>query len=240
MLYEQACADGTTDTYSREYLNFPIDESISFFKRADFLPRTEDDKRTKLNYYVAVDLAISEEETADYSVFLVAGVDENKMLHVVDVIRERLDGRDIVETMLHLQRTYNPVAMGIEDMQVSKSIGPFLNEAMIKQNTYISLYKLKHGGKDKLTRARSIQARMRAHGVKFDKDADWFFSFEQECLTFPRGKNDDQVDAFAYVGLMLEWLIEAPTIQEEEEEEYQIELERSGWNNQGRSAITGY
>jgi hypothetical protein len=96
MLYEQACADGTTDTYSREYLNFPIDESISFFKRADFLPRTEDDKRTKLNYYVAVDLAISEEETADYSVFLVAGVDENKMLHVVDVIRERLDGRDIV------------------------------------------------------------------------------------------------------------------------------------------------
>jgi predicted phage terminase large subunit-like protein len=239
-LYEQAVKDGVTDGYSREYLNFPIDESVSFFKRADFLPRNEEDKQKKLNYYVAVDLAISEEETADYSVFIVAGVDEDKMLHVVDVIRERLDGRDIVDTMLHLQRTYHPHAMGIEDMQVSKSIGPFLNEAMVKQNTYISLHKLKHGNKDKVTRARSIQARMRAHGVKFDKDADWFFPFEQELLTFPRGKNDDQVDAFAYIGLMLEWLVEAPTARESEEEEYQLELERSGFNRQGKSAVTGY
>jgi phage terminase large subunit-like protein len=84
-----------------------------------------------INYYIAVDLAISEEESADYSVFVVAGVDENKMLHIVDVIRERIDGRDIVDTLIALQRTYNPVAVGVEDMQVSKSIGPFLNETMV-------------------------------------------------------------------------------------------------------------
>jgi predicted phage terminase large subunit-like protein len=240
VLFEQAKSDGTTDTYSREYLNYPIDETVSFFKRADFLPRTEEDKQKKLNYYVAVDLAISEEQTADYSVFVVAGVDEDKLLHVVDVIRERLDGREIVDTMMFLQRNYNPHAMGIEDMQVSKSIGPFLNESMVASGTYISLHRLKHGGKDKVTRARSIQARMRAHGVKFDKDADWFFPFEQELLTFPRGKNDDQVDAFAYLGLMLEWLVEAPTAQEEEEEEYHSERERSGMNTQGRSPVTGY
>jgi predicted phage terminase large subunit-like protein len=239
-LYEQAKNDGTTDSYSREYLNYPIDESISFFKRADFLPRTEEDKKLKLNHYVAVDLAISEEETADYSVFVVAGVDENKMLHVVDVVRERLDGRDIVDTLISLQRTYDPVAMGVEDMQVTKSIGPFLNETMVKTGTFITLHRLKHGGKDKVTRARSIQARTRAHGVKFDKDADWFYPFEQELLSFPRGKNDDQVDAFAYLGLMLEWLVEAPTQAEEDQEEYQLELEQSGMNKQGRSKVTGY
>lgn len=239
-LFEQAVADGTTDSYSREYLNYPIDESISFFKRADFIPRTEDDKKVKLNHYIAIDLAISQEESADYSAFVVAGVDENKILHIVDVIRERLDGRDIVDTMLHLQRTYEPLAMGVEDMQVSKSIGPFLREAMIKQNTYISLHQLKHGGKDKLTRARSIQARMRAHGVKFDKSADWFFAFEQELLTFPRGKNDDQVDAFAYLGLMLEWLVEAPTAREEEEDNYRYDMARSGMDQLGKSKVTGY
>lgn len=240
ILYEQHVSEGTTDTYSREYLNYPIDESVSFFKRADFLPRTEEDKKYRLNYYIAVDLAISESETADYSVFVVAGVDENKMLHIVDVIRERLDGRDIVDTLLHLQRAYNPFAVGIEDMQVSKSIGPFLNEAMVRQNTFLSVIKLKHGGKDKLTRARSIQARMRAHSVKFDKEADWFFPFEQELLTFPRGKNDDQVDAFAYIGLMLDMLIEASTDKEEADAEYYEDMERSGLNHQGRSAITGY
>jgi predicted phage terminase large subunit-like protein len=239
-LYEEALRKGMTDTYSREYLNYPIDESVSFFKRQDFLARNEQDKEKRLNHYIAVDLAISEEEKADYSVFVVAGVDEDKMLHIVDVIRERLDGREIVDTLIHLQRTYNPSAMGIEDMQVSKSIGPFLNESMIKQNTFISLMKLKHGGKDKVTRARSIQARMRAHGVKFAKEDDWFFNFEQELLTFPRGKHDDQVDAFAYLGLMLDFLVEAPTAKEEEDAEYRDEMERSGLNHQGRSAITGY
>lgn len=239
-LYEEAAATGMTDTYSREYLNYPIDEAISFFKRADFIGRTPEDKQLKLNYYITADLAISEEEKADYSVWVVAGVDEDKKLHIVDIIRERLDGRDIVETFINLQKAYNPVAVGVEDMQVSKSIGPFLNEAMIANNTYISLIKLKHQGKDKVTRARSIQARMRARSVKFAKEEDWFFNFEQECLTFPRGKHDDQVDAFAYLGMMLDFLVEAPTREEEAEEAYQEEYERSGMNNQGRSAITGY
>jgi phage terminase large subunit-like protein len=111
---------------------------------------------------------------------------------------------------------------------------------MVKSNTYISLMKLKHGHKDKVTRARSIQARMRAHGVKFDKEADWYFPFEQEMLTFPRGKHDDQVDAFAYFGMMLEYLIEASTDEEEAEDAYYEEVERGGLNNQGRSAVTGY
>jgi len=238
--YEEARRTGTTDTYSREYLNYPIDESVSFFKRGDFLAITEEDHKKHLNYYIAVDLAISEEERADYSVFVVAGVDEDRMIHVKHVIRDRLDGRDIVDTLISLQRTFNPVAVGIEEMQVSKSIGPFLNEAMRENNTWLSLYKLKPHKTDKITRARSIQARMRAHSVKFSKEEDWFFHFEQECLTFPRGKHDDQVDAFAYLGLMLDLLIEAPTAHELDEEAYADELEASGINHQGRSAVTGY
>lgn len=239
-LYEQAVKDGTTDTYSREYLNYPIDESISFFRRGDFVPTNEEDKSKSLNYYITADLAISEEETADYSVFVVAGVDEDKRIHIKNIIRERMNGLEIVDTFVALQRLYNPIAIGVEDMQVSKSIGPFLREEMVKQNTYISLYLLKHGGKDKVTRARSIQARMRAHGIKFDVEEDWFPHFEQECLTFPRGKHDDQVDAFAYLGLMLDLLIEAPTREEEEHDEYEEEYRNSGLNNQGRSAVTGY
>ena len=240
MLYEEAVKDGTTDIYSQEYLNVPLDEAVTFFKRADFLPIREDDLKLKLHYYVTADLAISESEKADYSVFIVAGVDENKIIHIKDVIRERMDGREIVDTLLSLHRIYEPEAVGIEDMQVSKSIGPFLREEMVKTNTYLSLLPLKHGGKDKTSRARSVQARMRAHGIKFDRGADWYPIFENECLTFPRGKHDDQVDAFAYLGLMLDKLIEAPTIEEQEEDEYEYELRESGAGYDGQSGITGY
>ena len=240
MLYDEAARDGTTDIYSQEYLNYPMDLAHTYFKKADFLPQSEADKKAKMLYYVTADLAISQAERADYSVFMVAGVDENKMIHIKQVIRERLDGREIVDTLLALQRLYEPVAVGIEDMQVSKSIGPFLREEMIARNTFITLYPMKHGGKDKLTRSRSIQARMRSKGVKFDKEADWYQTFEDELMRFPRDKHDDQVDTFAYLGLMLDKLIEAPTQQEQDLEDYQDDVKRSESGDAGRCASTGY
>jgi predicted phage terminase large subunit-like protein len=237
--YDEAKLTGSLDGYSQEYLNVPLDESTTFYRRGDFLPIRLEEQDIPLNYYITADLAISESEKADYSVFVVAGVDQDKRIHIKDVIRERLDGRDIVNTFLALQRQYDPVAVGVEDMQVSKSIGPFLREEMFKQNTFINLYMLKHQGKDKPTRSKSMQARMRAHGVKFAKEADWYANFEDELLTFPRGRKDDQADAFAYLGLMLDVLIEAPSKQEALEEEYMLELEESGAEG-GRNDFTGY
>jgi len=240
MLRQQSFEDGTQDGYSQEYLNIPIDESSTYFRRADFLPIREEDYKRPVRYYVTADLAISDKETADYSVFVVGAVDEDKRIQVRNVIRERMDGREIVDTLLMLQKLYDPEAVGIEEMQVSKAIGPFLREEMIKNNNYLTLYPLKHGGKDKITRARSIQARMRAQGCKFDKSQDWYPVFEDELMRFPRDKHDDQVDAFSYLGLMLDVIIESPTKEDLEEEAYMEEYEDSGLADEGRSTVTGY
>ena len=231
---------GISDVYSQEYLNEPIDDSVSYFKKNDFVPLTQEDKKKTLNYYIAADLAISKDETADYSVFIVAGMDEDRFIHVKNVIRERLDGREIVDMILSLNDVYRPDVFGIEEMQVSKSIGPFLREEMMRTGKFVNLLALKHGGKDKTSRARSIQGRMRAGGVRFDKHADWYPIFEDELCKFPRGTKDDQVDAFAYIGIMLDSLIEAPTREEQEDELYYDELNAAGAGNAGRSAWTGY
>jgi len=228
------------DVYSQEILNTPIDESVAYFKRGDFVSETIEDKKVRLHYYIAVDLAISKEETADYSVFVVAGVDENKILHIKNVIRERLDGREIVDTLLALHRTYDPEVIGIEEMQVSKSIGPFLREEMVRTGIYPNIMPLKHNGQDKIARARSIQARLRARSVKFDKSQDWYPIFEDELCKFPRSTKDDQVDAFAYLGRMLDSLIEAPTDKEVLDDEYYEQLHESRNTNSGRSSWTGY
>lgn len=240
MLREDAFKSGTQDGYSQEYLNIPIDESSTYFRKADFLPCREEDLKKPVRYYVTADLAISDKETADYSVFVVGAVDEDKRIQIRNVIRERMDGREIVDTLLMLQRLYEPEVVGIEEMQISKAIGPFLREEMIKHNNFLSLLPLKHGGKDKITRSRSIQARMRAQGCKFDKEGDWYPTFEDEMMRFPRDKHDDQVDAFSYLGLMLDTIIEAPSKEEFEEEAYQEEYEASGMADEGRNATTGY
>jgi len=233
---------GLPEIYSQEYLNVPIDESTAYFKRSDFTGMRDDDKTRSKKYYITADLAISEDERADYSVFTVGGFDSDGILHVVHSIRERLDGKEIVEIIMQLQKRYDPEAFGIEEGQISKSLGPFLRDLMVRSNQYINLIPMKHLSKDKMTRARSIQARMRASAVKFDKEALWYHPLEDECLRFPRDKHDDQVDALAYLGLLIDKMIDAPTPAEEERDNWDAEMALFNLDSLGggRSPETGY
>lgn len=233
---------GLPEVYAQEYLNVPIDESTSYFKRADFINMRDDDKTRSKKYYITADLAISEDERADYSVFTVGGMDSDGILHVVHSVRERLDGKELVELIVNLQRKFNPEAFGVEEGQISKSIGPFLRDLMVRTNQYVNLIPMKHLSKDKMTRARSIQARMRAGAVKFDKEALWYFPLEDECLRFPRDKHDDQVDALAYLGLLVDKMVDALTPEEESKEQWEEEMREFNVlsEHDGRSQITGY
>lgn len=231
---------GLPEIYSQEYLNVPIDESTSYFKRADFLGMNDVDRQKPKKYYITADLAISEDERADYSVFTIGGMDSDGVLNVVHSVRERLDGKEIVEYIIQLQKRFDPEAFGIEEGQISKSIGPFLRDFMARTAQYINLIPMKHLGKDKMTRARSIQARMRAGAVKFDKDKAWYQILEDECLRFPRDKHDDQVDALAYLGLLINQMVDAPTQKEQEDINYAELYEQSGLFELGRNATCGY
>ena len=236
---QQYVDQGLPDVYSQEYLNIPLDEARAFFRKNDFLDRSLDDEKRVLRYYIAADLAISESDRSDYSAFVVGGMDESGILHVVNVIRERMNALEIIETIFALEQTYKPEVFALEEGQISKAIGPFLYEEMPKRGIFPNVIGVKPSA-DKMTRARSVQARTRARSVRFQKDTDWYQTFEDECVRFPRDKHDDQVDAFAYLGLILNKMIEAPTIQEIEEEIYQDDLRTSGLFEIGRSTTTGY
>ena len=236
---ENYIAQGLPEVYSQEFLNIPIDDSTAFFKKGDFMNRTEEQKKRPLRFYIAGDLAISEKDRADWSAFVVGGLDQDGILHIVNVIRERMNALEICDTIFALENLYKPEVFAIEEGQISKAIGPFLYEEMPKRNIWPQIFGVKPST-DKLNRARSIQARMRAKGVRFDFDADWFQVFQDECTRFPRDKHDDQVDAFAYLGLILDKMVEAPTQEEIVEQQYNDEYEHAGLFDTGRSATTGY
>jgi hypothetical protein len=71
-----------------------------------------------------------------------------------------------------------------------------------------------------------------------EKTGEWYAGFEDELVRFPRDVHDDQVDAFAYLGLLLDKLIEAPTKDEQEDEDYADLYTESEYA--GRSRVTGY
>ena len=110
---------------------------------------------------------------------------------------------------------------------------------MLERNVFMNLVLLKPSA-DKVTRARSLQARMRSGAVRFDQTSEWYAVLESEMLQFPRSRHDDQVDALAYIGLLLDQLIVANTNEEDYEEEYRTALHDYGFDQGGRNNCTGY
>lgn len=239
LLKEDFVRQGLADIYSQEMLNIPLDVTDTFFTKNDFQPIKPEEAKKNLVYYATCDLAVSQSQRADYSAFVVGGMDEDGKLYCKHVINQRMDALEIVDTILMIQKIYKPVLFGLEQGTIQKAIGPYLNEEMLKRGEFINTVLLKPSG-DKLTRARSIQARMRSGACRFDKDAEWYQAFEDQLLRFPRDKHDDQVDAWAYLGLMLDRMWEAPTEKEAEEEEYRTYMSDSLGVDSGRSSICGY
>ena len=228
---------GLADVYSREYLNYPVDENTAYFRRDDFLPLTSDDLESHLAYYAAIDFAVSTHERADYTVIAIIGVNSKGTLLVKDIRRGRWDAAEIINEMFTVQRRYKPELFTVEKGTIEKALGPFLRKEMMERNVYLNLHPLTPT-KDKMSRARSIQARMRSGGIRFDKDASWYPTLEDEMVRFPKDRHDDQVDALAWVGLTIDQIQEAPTIKELEESEYEDEYGTT--EHMGRSSITGY
>jgi predicted phage terminase large subunit-like protein len=230
---------GLLDIYSQEYLNKPIDESNTYFRRSDFLAETGEDREKPLTYYITMDLAVTQKTSSDYSCFLVAGIDAEGFVYVRHIIKERMDAWEIGETLFGLVRAYDPAMVVSEKGLIINSIMPSLKKKMEEENLYFP-FELIASTVDKVQRAQAIRLRARSGKLKVNKEADWWPNFEDEIISFPRAPHDDQVDALALVGQALNKFYEAPTVEEIEEEEWEQAMEEGGYFNQGRNQITGY
>lgn len=227
---------GNPEGYAQEVLNRPIDDSIAYFRKDDLLPIRE--YKDFLEYYVGVDCAISEKDRRAYTAIVVAGLSAQGTLKVVDVRRFRGDSLDICNELFAVQTRYNPILIGMEKENIAKSIGPFLYEQMGRAGKpYLNLHLLPIGNQDKERRARSIQARIRAGKVEFDHKATWWPSFLEEMIYFPRGTYADQVDALAWIGIMLDKMVSVKTDKERADDEYEREYEAAEIIDYG---MTGY
>jgi predicted phage terminase large subunit-like protein len=232
-------SQGQGDKYAQEYLNRPIDEANSYFRKSDMVPMEETDRKHRKIYYIGVDLAFTLAQSADYTVFVIGGVDDSGITHIESVIRERMDSVDAVAMMLQLNKKYDPALFFFEKGAMTNSVLPHLHKAMDENHNYFS-YELMNRSVDKVQFAQTIRARMRLGKVRFDKKQEWFLDFEQELLRFPRDAHDDQVDAIALLGRGIEKFQDAPTDKEVAEEEYVEAMKDSDNLEAGRSELTGY
>lgn len=191
--------------WSALYQQNPVADDGQYFTRSMVnYYNPEDIDEDAMRYYCAWDLAIGKNDRNDYSVGVVVGINENDDMFVMDVVRGRFDGFELVERILDLYEQWKPSIIGIEKGHIEMALGPFLEKRVRERGLFEAYFKdLKTGRRDKEARARAIQGRMQQGKVYFPRDAAFSGPLIAELLRFPNGTHDDQVDALSWIGLMM-------------------------------------
>lgn len=231
--------------YSQEYLNDPLDNSDAYLRKEDFVPMAEEDRETSKIVCAAADFAISKADSANRTSLTIGGKDLANTLHFLDQRVGRWDALEIIEEMFSVQRAWNPDIFWVEDGQIWLSIKPQIFKAMQAKGIFIN-FVARRPIRDKASRGRSLQRRMRARATRWDKEASWYPGMEHELLRFT-GYNqatlDDQFDSAALLSLGFDDLAEVETedFMDDKELEDAAEWNRQGVSRQdGRSRVTGY
>jgi predicted phage terminase large subunit-like protein len=186
------------------YQQTPVPDEGGYFKAewvryADSMP-----DHNGLQVYAACDLAVSKKDSADFTVFVVVGVDRSDNIWVLDVRRGRWNAAEIIDQLFDVHRVWKPKLIGMEEGAILSAIGSFLDKRIAEEKLWdIAIEPQKIRGKDKESRARPIQGRMQQGMVYFPRNASWTAEAMNELLRFPAGTHDDIVDALGWIGQML-------------------------------------
>lgn len=217
----------------------PVPDTGAYFTTSMFREYTSGSiNHDDMKFYQAWDLAIGKDDRNDFTVGITVGVDRQDNIYVVDVVRDKLDGGQIVEKILDSYELWKPSMVGIEKGHIEMAIGPFLEKRVRERKLYEAYFHdLRTGRRDKEARSRAIQGRMQQGKVFFPRDAPFYSALRGELLRFPSGEHDDQVDALAWIGLMMAEFSTLKMPTEKAKPSWRDRLNTVGVTRRSRSAM---
>lgn len=227
--------------YSQEYLNDPLDNSDAYIQDEWFIPMSDEDYETPKIFAAAADFAISKRDKANRTSLTVGGKCVENRISIVDQHVGRWDSHEIVEEMFAIQEQWNPAVFWVEKGQIWLAIGPMVRKEMLIRDTFINIVEVTPI-KDKATRGRPFQRRMRNGGVRWADKAHWYPGMKDEILHFTGLSDavlDDQFDSTALLVKGFETLAEVDEDDFESDEDRDMHA-ADPRQLQGRNAVTGY
>jgi predicted phage terminase large subunit-like protein len=191
--------------WSALYQQQPTPDEGAFFKADWFRTVPKLPPLSTLRIYGGSDYAVTS-DGGDYTVHVVVGIDPDNRMYVVDMWRRQSASDEWVEAFCDLVRRWKPMAWAEEQGQIRSGVGPFLERRMRDRQAFVMREQFPTRG-DKAVRSQSIRGRMALDGLYIAQDAPWKADLIGECLRFPAGVHDDQVDALGLVGQLLDKMV---------------------------------
>lgn len=183
--------------FSAMYQQSPVPAGGAIIKREwwKYYPNLPDKKAFR-RYIWAWDTAVKSGQENDFSVGIYMG--ETKTgYYVIDLFREKVEYPDLKRALAQKYRGSRASAIIVED----KSSGQQIIQEFSRGDRLpiIAAGKDKKGVMpDKVARALVVTPMIQSGLVYLPENASWVADFVSECLSFPKGKHDDQVDALVY------------------------------------------
>lgn len=184
--------------FHSQYNNDPVSVGDADFKQEWFKYYDPEDYRgSKMNTVMAVDPAISEKKSADYTAIGVYGADQFQNHFIKGIYRGHWKVSQIIENIFYVYEMYHPNAIILETIAYQKALAYVLQLEMAKRGMYLPIIEKPYHDKTKEERIRALQPLYAAGKVFHNKNLPMNRFFEEELLQFPRCAHDDLIDTFA-------------------------------------------
>lgn len=185
--------------FSAQYMLDPIPTDEQVF-RPPFKTFEETDLRgLDLKRFITIDPAISEEKHADYSAMTCIGVDHNNDWYILDIWRDKVQPKRLIDQIFYWNEKWKPTSVGIETVAFQKALQYFLYDEMKKRNRNIPLMELKNTDRSKDERIRGLQPRYEMGSIFHPQKSSVpdVENLEDELRRFPKNSHDDIIDSLA-------------------------------------------
>ncbi len=143
-----------------------------------------------------VDLAISEKQSADYTVFAAYAVTSYKDLLLLEIVREHFPFNEQLDQLVLFHEKYNFSLAAVESVAYQLAMVQSARDKGLPAQEF-------KPPADKVTRS-STASIWDSNGKCYShKNAHWLFEYEKEILDFPKAPKDDQVDTKSMAAIVV-------------------------------------
>jgi len=160
----------------------------------------------KIVTFCAIDYAKSKNEGADYTGITVVGVDEVFNWFIIYSKQLKLNITERIELLFDIWagfKSYNLVMIGVEEKAYEDTIAPLIEKEMQVRGIFPNVIELKDKGVRKEDRIKGKLVPRFQYGKIYFKHKDQRFDHTdkliEQCLLFPKSRNDDLIDSLAYI-----------------------------------------
>jgi predicted phage terminase large subunit-like protein len=172
------------------------------FNKKDFVIISKDDYNSMTTSSIvtimAIDVAVTTKDSSDYSAISIGSTDENNNLYIHDVIQLKLNSHKLMLKIIEKIKEYNCGYIAIEDSAISKTFIENFESLVQSRAIPVIVERLSPNGRNKEARIQQYMlSQINQNRLYFVESIPKELYIE--AINFPNSKNDDTLDALAYL-----------------------------------------